>query len=263
MLTAGLAACGGPASGSPPASTSQASASSAARSPGASPGATITPPHRFTGAQDLSAAVLTAVRARGSVLITTTAEGTPLVGRRSVQLVGAGQNTASEVSMPGRPDELLLVVGEVPYVRIRDDPRGRHWRRLGFDDLLRSKVWASAVYAVDLAGELTSWALATAVRGGDAGTSAGEGVRTYTLTLGPQAAAAQVRLDRVEPAERAAAQERLARVSYDLTVALGGDDLPRTITTVAPTSGLVTTQTYSRWGEVAVPAPDPDDVVVP
>jgi hypothetical protein len=135
--------------------------------------------------------------------------------------------------------------------------------RTRYEDLVAGKVWASAVYAVDLPTELASWRLATAVAGGDAGVSDGQGVRTYTLTLGPAAAAAQVRLDRVPSVDRTGVAERLAHMQYDLTVTLGADDLPRTVTTVAPVSGLTTTQTYSQWGRVAVNTPTPSDVVTP
>ena len=239
-----------------PATVTTGSAAAAPPVPGAVP-------TRYGTPGELSTAVLAAVRARGSVLITTTARGTPLVSRRSVQLGPAGQNSASQLTMPGQPEQTLVVADGVPYLSVDDDGQGRHWQRTRFEDLAASKVWASAVYAVDLPTELESWRLGAVLTGGDVATLAGEAVRTYTLTLGPEAASAQVRLDRVALADRPAVSERLGRMRYDLTVTLGADDLPRTVATVAPASGLLTTQTYSAWGEVTVPAPRPDDVVVP
>jgi hypothetical protein len=252
----------GTAAGTPigtPIATGTASATRTATATGTA--GTTGAPARYATAEQLSAAVVAAVRARGSVLITTTARGTPLVSRRTVQLAPSGQNIASQLTFPGQADESLLIVAGVPYVSVSDDALGRHWMQMRFEELAASKTWASAVYAVDLTTELDSWRLAIALSGGDAGVEAGESVRTYTLTLGPQAAAAQVRLDRVATADRPAVAERLARMQYDLTVSVGADDLPRTITTVAPASGLTTTQTYSGWGTVSVAAPDAADVV--
>jgi len=254
------------------AATSKASATTGNASPAGGPASTRTAdrpggtgtgePRRFASPQELCDAVLTAVRAQGSVLITTTSQGTSLVSRRSIQLRGGGQDSESRLTIPGQPDQSLLVVDDVPYLATGDD-KGPRWMRTHYEDLVAGKVWASAVYAVDLPTELGSWRLATAVAGGDAGVSDGQGVRTYTLTLGPAAAAAQVRLDRVPTVDRTGVAERLAHMQYDLTVTLGADDLPRTVTTVAPVSGLTTTQTYSQWGQVAVVTPTPSDVVTP
>ena len=261
-VTAGGANPASPAGAPSSTSSTRAGAATAATGSASSSAAGSALP-RYATPGELSAAVLTAVRSRGSVLITTTAQGTPLVSRRSVQLVGAGQNSASQVTIPGRPDQTLVVAGGVPYLSVDADAEGRHWQRTRFEDLASNKVWASAVYAVDLPTELASWRLGAVLTGGDVDTVAGEGVRTYTLTLGPAAASAQVRLDRVAAADRPAVTERLGQMHYDLTVTMGADDLPRTVTTVAPASGLVTTQTYSTWGGVTVAAPSPDDVAAP
>jgi hypothetical protein len=258
VLVAGLlAACGGTAAGTPPASTATPAVTGSVATGSSAPG----DPVRYPTASQLSDAVVAAVRAKGSVLVTTTAAGVAIVSRRSVQLVGGRQDEASVVSIPNQPDATLLVVDDVPYVSTAEDPAGPRWLRLGFDDLAASRTWSAAAYAVDLPTELAAWRLATAVRGGEVTGPPGERVRTYTLTLGPAAAAGQVRLDRVPAADRATVSDRLARMQFDVTVVLGRDDLPRTITSIAPASGLVTTQTYSRWGQVTVSAPAPQDVV--
>lgn len=262
FLTAtALMGCSGTTSGGgpprPPVSSTVTS--TAVAGPAASSAAAEAPP-RYDSPERLSAAVVGAVRAAGSVLITTTAEGTALVSRRSVQLRGSEQNSASVVTLPGRPDESLVVVDQTPYISIPPDPQGRHWLRLGYPQLADSTTWSSAAYAVDLVSELSAWRLAAAIRGGEVASRAGELVRTYVLTMGPAAAAAQMRLDRVADTERAAVEERLSRLTFELTVTLGPDNLPRTVLSIAPASGLLTTQTYSDWGHVSVSAPAPSDV---
>jgi hypothetical protein len=117
------------------------------------------------------------------------------------------------------------------------------------------------IYRADLPTTFAAWRMAAGLRGGAASTVAGESIRTYVLTIGPDVSAAQLLLDRVPAQSRAGVRERLAELTYDLTVTVGADDLPRTITQTAPDSGLTTVQTYTRWGLVTVPAPSSDDVL--
>ncbi|HEY6794823.1 MAG TPA: hypothetical protein VI248_09080 [Kineosporiaceae bacterium] len=217
------------------------------------------PVARYTSAVALSAAIVAAVRARGSVLVTATTVGTSLVSRRWVHLVDGQQNALYEVSGPGASEESLLLIGDTPYLPVDHDPLGRHWTQMRFDDLAGG-TWSNVIYLADLPTTFGAWRMARTLQGGDVATVAGESVRGYVLTLGPDVSAAQLKLDRVPEASQQGVRERLSRLTYDLIVTVGPDDLPRTITQTAPESGLTTVQQFTRWGQVTVSPPAPDDV---
>jgi hypothetical protein len=256
-----VAGCSG-SSGSSPAASSGAGSSGGDRARSAAGDAVP----RFTTARQLADAMVAAVRAKGSVEIVGKASGVSVT--RDVQVVSGGENALLRVSIPGRADQVMLIAGGSPYSPVTKDQMGKHWLPLTFADLEGTQTWASAALTVGLIGELESFGLATGFRGGDAvtTTATGDQVRTYTLTLGAAAAAAQVRMDRVPANERAAFQQQLAKTVEDVTVVLGADNLPRTESAVpgGGSGGTATVTTvFSRWGQVKVPAPAESDIVRP
>jgi hypothetical protein len=261
VLSAACGAAGrGPSVGAAGRSPSVGAASAPLPSTATSPA--HGPAVRFTSAAALSAAVVAAVRAKGSVQVTATTQGTWLVSRQSVQLVDGRQNALYEVSGPGSSQASLLLIGDTPYLPVGNDPLDRRWMPVRFADLAGG-TWSTVIYLADLPTMFGAWRLASRLRGGEPATVAGESVQTYVLTLGPDVSAAQLQLDRVPEAARPGVQERLSHLSYDLTLTVGADDLPRTIVQTAPGSGLTTVQQYTRWGQVSVPAPTSDDARAP
>ena len=250
----GLAACGSSGSGSSgssaPAASSAASSGGGA-APAPSDGGADAASGPFASAQNLSDAVAAAVRRKGSVLITIKA-GTSTV-RESVQLVGGHDNRLIEISSPGQQTKSLLVVGDALYAPIKDDVLGKHWLHLKLSDAMTS--WRYMLLDRDLVDQVGSWGKAS-LSGGTSGTAAGESVRTYSLAIGPEAAAAGLRADRLSAAEK----QSVSKAHYTLTLTLGPDSLPRSLG-VPAASGGTTVHQYSRWGAVTVPVPAAKDIL--